>query len=285
MDYNVLVNSINQIKKGASEYISNIIYGMIKVEQIVDVIKQDDFLIIIVQEPFRKRAFFCAKNKAGLSRMFECLPEDIYVEWLYKDDNEVDQYAQRAGLEQYALYIRFMQTYNGNYYEYSEPEKRDILSELYDETFGEYPSEKDAEELYELSVRIFDANCDEVFTVDEWKRRIERKEVLIYRECGEIITVYAWRLEGKKLNSNLAVNLGPANYLYNMQRRVFTQLWRRGIRTNYYWINTANAPALNRLSVINKSFIEGEERIYNAIYVKRKGSCEMEREKHAGIKV
>ena len=108
---------------------------------------------------------------------------------------------------------------------------------MYDSACGEYPTEEDAEEIYEIHMRNFDAVSDDIFTIDEWKEKIRKKEVLVYREEGKIIAYYNWKLEGNTFYSNVSVDEGPANIMYNLERRVFEKYWEQGIRIFYFWVN------------------------------------------------
>ena len=72
---------------------------------------------------------------------------------------------------------------------------------------------------------------------------VKKKEILVYREAGEIIAAYIFHYQGKKLYSNTSMNLGGANILYNMERRIFEEAWNKGIRIFYGWGNLANVRA------------------------------------------
>ncbi len=61
---------------------------------------------------------------------------------------------------------------------------------MYEPTFGEYAEKKDAVELYNLTKKTFDVLCDDVFTLEQWDKIIERKECLLHRENGNIVTFY-----------------------------------------------------------------------------------------------
>ena len=105
---------------------------------------------------------------------------------------------------------------------------------------------------------------------------IERKECLLYRENGNIVTFYVWRLEGRKLYSNLVLNEGAANFSYNLERRIFEEMWEKGIRIFYAWYNVKNKKALKRGNANTDKLIKSNEIIYNDIYIKNSNQEESE---------
>ena len=118
--------------------------------------------------------------------------------------------------------------------------------------------------------------CDDVFTLEQWDKIIERKECLLHRENGNIVTFYVWRLEGRKLYSNMVVNEGPANFSYNLERRIFEEMWSKGIRIFYAWYNIKNKKALKRGNEKTEELIKSKEIIYNDIYIKNNNQEEFE---------
>ena len=95
-----------------------------------------------------------------------------------------------------------------NPYDIPETGRRKLLVELYDSVCKEYPQLSDVQELYELTLSTFDPLTDDIPTVEQWKNIIENKECVIHREEGKIISYYVYRLEGKKLYSNITLNRG-----------------------------------------------------------------------------
>ena len=160
-------------------------------------------------------------------------------------------------------------TYLNNPYEVTEKGRRAILQEMYDPAQGEFPQEKDAEEIYQLCLKNFDPVIDDVFSIEEWRKAIVNKECLVVKENGKIITIYKWCMEGKKLYSNLVINLGTANLLYNLERCIFEKYWEEGMRTAYAWINISNKKALKRGPKYEHDIIKSKKLLYDTIYKKQ----------------
>ena len=173
-----------------------------------------------------------------------------------------------AGFSNYKTYVRTTVCYKKNGYEVPEKGRRKLLQELYDPTCGEYPTIDDVEELIEISKANFDELTDDVFTKEEWKHVIEKKSCLVYKEAGKIVAYYVWRLDGKQLYSNMTLNMGAANYLYNMERRIYDEMWEKGIRVYYAWVDMKNVKARVRFNEESKNVISSVSHMYNSIYRK-----------------
>lgn len=266
MNYEDAMKEVDSLKQIYGKLFTNIIPGTMKNNLEYELIKKDEGLIIVAQEPHRKRGYFAVKDEDALEILLADIPHNIFFEWLYRDKNELEGVMNRVNIKLYETFIRHTQTWKRNPYEIAEEGRRALLQEMYDPSCGEYADVEDAEELYELSKSVFDVNCDDVFTVEEWRKRILCREVLIYRNKNQIISCYVWRLEGKKLYSNISINLGTANILYNMERRIFTEMWENDIRTYYAWFNMKNTKALSRGNRRTKELLVREDKMYNAIY-------------------
>lgn len=266
MQYEEVMKEVDCFRQLYKKIFTNILPGAMKSDIEYNLIQKNEGLIIIAQEPHRKRGYFAAKDKNALEKILQGLPKNIFFEWIYRDKNELDAVMEHANINLYETYFRCSQTWSGNPYEVPEEGRRMLLQELYDPSCGEYAVIEDAKELYELSKSVFDINCDDVFTVEEWCERISRREVLVYREEGKIISTYVWHLEGKKLYSNISINLGAANILYNMERRIFTEMWEKGIRIYYAWYNVRNIKELSRGNKKAEGLLLHTDIMYNAIY-------------------
>lgn len=256
---------VAEIKKQSKEFLSNIYPGKLDSGD-YDVIEQDGAIFVFVEEPFRKVGLFAAKDKETLVQILRGIPSGIMIEWIYRDENILKEIMEEAGIQEYTMYIRRTYTYCNNPYQIPESGKRKLLQDLYDPDRGEYPVDEDAEELYDLAQSVFDVNCDEIFSVEQWRDRIRKKEVLVYREADKIIACYVWRQEGKKLYSNISINTGPANCLYNLERRVFEQMWEKGIKTHYFWRNNFRKKVRLHYET-SIECIDKEDILYNMIYL------------------
>lgn len=259
--------AIGEIKSLGGNGISNIVYSKLSRHQEYETISIEGAIAILVPEAYRTTAFFVASGEEQLCRLLQKLPQGVYIETFHKMRwDGVGKLLKKAGFSCYASYVRETVTYIKNPYEFPIGERELLLGKFYDQNMGEVPKIEDAEAIFSLCMQTFDPVIDDVFSVEEWRNVIRNRECLMIRSNTKIVTLYKWRVEGKKLYSNVLINLGPANLAYNLQRKVFDSCWREGIRTIYSWINVDNKKSLERRLDNNLEIISGRNYLYQSIY-------------------
>ena len=270
-------DKIRSLKKDYKKIETNFYPGILDDEQEATLFENEKAIVFVVQEPNRYRAFFGFEDGDFLSEILLQIPDGTVMEYIFRPKkNPLKKIFENGNMEKYSTYIRSTICYSGNPFSIPEEGRRKLLEQMYEPTFGEYAEKKDAVELYNLTKKTFDVLCDDVFTLEQWDKIIERKECLLHRENGNIVTFYVWRLEGRKLYSNMVVNEGPANFSYNLERRIFEEMWSKGIRIFYAWYNIKNKKALKRGNEKTEELIKSKEIIYNDIYIKNNNQEEFE---------
>lgn len=253
---------VRKIRTDNGALITNINWSNLDLGEEVAVFDSQKGIAFLVPEMNKIKVYYAAACEEEITELLLKVPAGVVLEYFYKSENEMGTIFERAGFSHYANYFRVTTIYEVNPFG-NETGKRKLLNELYDPECGEYPILEDAEELDQLTRRKFDPLTDDVFSIDEWQDIIRKKECLVIKENGRIVTYYVWRLEGRKLYSNMSLNLGPANYIYNLERRVFDLMWKEGIRVSYAWLNEGNGRVLTKSSLTKKA---GD--LYDAIYIK-----------------
>ena len=260
---------INELKKNGN-ILSNMIPGAVSADAEVEMIETDESVVFWVPERFRIRGFYASVDREDLVEILKQVPDGVIMETLYRDPdtNSMRELMNRAGFRLYSRFVRRTNNYISNPYELPEPGKRGVLHEMYDSEFGSYAVYDDIDELMKLQSEQLNVLTDGVFTSDEWKEIVDRKQCMLYRDEGGIEVYYVYRVEGKKLYHNTSVNLGPANFLYNLERRVFEDLWDEGIRTDYWWYNAGNPRATSRWKKDVSSVVKSITYLYNDVFLK-----------------
>lgn len=271
MDLAQVNKEILQRKKKYGRLISNVIPTIFLEELEAQVYLTERGILFVVPETYRKRAFFSAADEESLIELLQMLPTGTMLEYLYRKENSLSDVLASAGMDEYAVYVRRNISYTENpYLQEGGNRYRTMLQQLYDPSHCEYPRKEDIPELIEASENAFDPLCDEIFSARQWEEAINKNEVLVCRENNHILSYYVFRLEGKKLYSNLTWNDGSANLLYNMERRVFEEMWEKGIRHFYYWQNAKNEKMYKRRRIVASDEIETvKDDLWNAIYIKK----------------
>lgn len=261
---------MKEIRSQNRAYISNMVYSKLEKEKDYSVVCHKSVMAVLNEEKYRTSALFIAADENALQKLLQELPEKTYIEDFHKEPvNEKESLFVENGFENYAKYNRVTTTFSENPYLSKEKGRRALLQEMYNPNRREYPVVQDAEEIFDLCMDVFDPTIDEIFSVEDWRRTIENKECVIVRENGKIVTLYKWRIEGKKLYGNISVNLGAANLLYDLERSVFDEYWEKGIRTMYAWINCSNNKALKRGPGYEREIVKARNVLYDTIYKKQ----------------
>lgn len=274
MDRDIILDEINKLKREKRFAFSNI-YSLhqIKNGDISLLLKNDNAVLYTIDEEYRTCAYFYANKIESLRELFLQIDKSIVVEIVFKN-KETEQYlsliSEYLGFNLHTVFFRETIVWEGNPYEIPEKNRRKLLWEMYDPNFGENANCDDAEELFDLGKNSFEECNGDIITLQEWKKIIEEKRCLIYREDNRIVTYFVWRKEGRKLYTHQVLNLGPANYLYNLERRTFEKLWDEGIRVHYWWIdrNNISPQRRGRSDPEVLKLIKSREFLYNAIFVR-----------------
>ena len=256
--------------KQRGELISNIYPGVVREDVEYEGISGEEAVAFFDpnEYPARRIHFAGLKESAEMIDLLKKMPSSTSIHWIEKQEEcSISSLLEASEYKRYKCFIRHTTVFKENPYEKPEEGRRKILFGMYDRDCGEYPEESDAEYLRGLNLELFDIYADDIFTLDEWKQIIREKRCLIYREDGEIMAVGIWKIEGKKLYYNFSYNSGPANYLYNMERRVFEACWNNNIRTMYAWFDTENTKALQRGESIRKRGMDAV--LFDHIFVKQ----------------
>lgn len=261
---------IRILKKTYKKIQTNFYPGILDDMLEADLFENAQALVFVIREPNRRRAFFAFADTDSLSRLLLQIPVGTVLEYIHNESiNPLETLFINGGMEKYSSYIRITTYYSDSPQTVPATGKKKLLQQMYDPDCGEYAQEKDVAQLYKITKETFDPLCDEIFSVEEWRKIIDNKECILYREDEEIIAFYVYRLEGKKLYSNLSVNRGAANYLYNLERYIFEKMWDKGIRIFYSWVNEKNTKALRRKKDNIEKCIKSKQEIYNSIYIKK----------------
>lgn len=260
---------MNEIKVRYGRLHTNVIWTNISEVEEGEAFFSENGIVFVVQEPHRRRAYYAVSDMSELVPLLHRVESGVVLEFLHREEiNQVDNYFLDAGFDFYKKYMRVTTCYCKNPYEIPETGRRALLPKMYDAACGEYPMTEDAQELYELTKNVFDPLTDDVFTVKEWEDIIQEKRCLVCRDDGKIFSYYVWRVEGKKMYRNMSLNMGPANYLYNMERRAFEAMWEKGIRVYYGWVDMSNHKARYRSNENVSDCIKSYSKMFNSIYIK-----------------
>lgn len=267
MECRIISDKVTALKKKRKKLYTNIIWSEIEKYQIEEVYENEKAIVFILTRREKKNIYFAATDIEGLKQLMVKVPKGGVLEYQCRKYNDMQDYFLDMGFEHYTNYIRVNYLYKENPYG-KETGKRKLLAELYDPDCCEYASNGDIDEIDRMTRKMLDPIGDDIYTKEEWKAIIEKRECLLIKENERIVAYYVWRLEGKKYYVNMLVNMGPANLSYTLERKVFEKMWKNGIRMNYAWYDERNTMVLKRNNVLVNKNTGGE--VYNCIYWKKR---------------
>lgn len=191
------------------------------------------------------RVFFASYDLCELSEELAHFPKESVLDYICKGENLLKQYICRE-FQEIATYTRKSTNLltEGKEFKRSHSE---ILDQYYDETVGEYATEKDTEEIVEILDKVFDKDKDHIPSVNEVREYTRKNWVLIYRLSGKIRCLYIYQIQGKRFYSNFSYNSMSAIVLYCLEKRAHMDVIRNyNVIIKYSWINTKNVKSLER---------------------------------------
>lgn len=242
-----LLKKYSELKKKYGQVYTNVMGYDEEEAGEIEVLFNEEGYAHIVTNAGRKSMYFVASSWDGFRDLVNSAPRGTVLNYVYKENgkNEFLPLAEHVNLKKIATYRRKTIQYKENPYLVKDSSRRGILHSMYDSSLGEYPTLEDIPELDRLYRSVFDIRCDGVFSHQKWMDLINNHQIRIYRENGIISAVYVFRYDGKKLYSNISINIGAANTLYSLERQVFEEAWKKGIRIFYGWGNMSNTRAHN----------------------------------------
>lgn len=257
MGFNSIADKMRSIKKQRRPVISNYYNTYHGSESLFDVEESDDTLIFCIWEEKVYRLFYYSCNAGELGQMLEILPKGTIADCITKVPEDEFPWLEKGGFCRYGVFER--------YYHWAEDkfETPEVLLELYDENCGEYAVSEDAEELLQIIYREFDYKTNHLFSMEELKNLISKKQVLVKKLDDIIVSIFIYKIEGKKYYANLVYNELSADISYNLETKAFNYAREHyDINYIYAWYDHENKRAMRR----NRMKPEG---VFNYVFEKQ----------------
>lgn len=193
MDARLFLNSINNLRKGNREYITNSVLSITDLDEIINqpktiVIEKEDLKLVLQNEDDFFRLYFYSRNSEFLNQIPNELSlinktigttkdKIIVADIVGKEDSSsvLSNLLQSNGFEKHSKFIRMR---------CKGPEVR--YSKLYDVDFAE---ETEAKSIHEMIINEFDPLSAHFPTLQEIKEGIIKKEICVVRHENKIVGV------------------------------------------------------------------------------------------------
>lgn len=248
-----------ELKKEGKVF-SNFYFNNLDNEIEVETEKNKGAIIFIILENEVKKLYFFANNNKALSELLILQSQGTIINFVQKGENVFSDLMKESNFNLYAKYIRKSLKIDKD----EKIDENNIFEQMYDENCGEYAILEDIPKLMELMRSKFDPKSDYFPTVIEWKEIIENQWAIMYKEDDEILSLFIYKIEGKKYYGCISINDATADILYNIEKRAYkTAIEKYGVNLKYAWFDEKNAKAIRRTSL-------QDDGISNCIYIKER---------------
>ncbi len=227
----------------------------------------DNTIVFVVEEEYINRVFFFTRDVDELSDLFRYIPEGCVLDYIGKSmPEELYNTFSNAGLIKHAEYARI--TLSVPY----ETDKGDLaykelLKKLYKPDVGAPAALEDLTSIREIMFERFDPINSEIPTKEELMEDIKNQTVWIYKHNDRIVTMYIFRIYGKKRYGVMTYNLLSADYLDSLIENAHKEAEiTHTIKWHYGWFDVENNKIIRTLK---KKGIYEPDGTRNYVFVKK----------------
>lgn len=248
-----IVKVISDLRKTRKLFVSNYYSSLQNSEKDFVTWKTDSSIVFCDQEENLLRCYFASIDLQDLNTLFEKVPSDAVMDYIVKKEISEFSWVNDKLFRYYTTLVRHTNPFFGEEHEKSKHEL--FMEQFYEENFGEFATEKDAEELYQMLYQIFDYRVSRLPSMEELTEFIRKNWVLLYRENEEIIAFLMYQIEGKKYYGYQIYNSGTADITYNLERRAVEYAREHyGVNSSYAWTEIGNLGANKRAGKCDGTF-------------------------------
>jgi len=174
------------------------------------------------------RIYFSSNDKKELTEILQNLEGTNVINFPTKSEiSEIQEFMNECGYEQIGIYERFV-------YDVKKLKYDDDISNI------EFAATGDEEQIYNLysSWKGFNPYTDYLPTLEELKKFIENKTVIINKQDNKIVGVCTFEPQGRKYYSGLYIDISKDGLTLIMH--LFNILKHNKIEYLYFWVNADN---------------------------------------------
>lgn len=255
-----IIYHISTLRKTRKKLFTNYYMSLQKSEKDFLTWKTDTSIVFCDQENNLLRCYFASVDLKDLNLLFEHVPSGAVMDYIVKERLSEFSWVNDKLFQLYTTLVRHICP--DLYASYSKSKHEIFMEQFYEEDFGEFATEKDADELYQMLYEIFDYRVSRLPSMDELIEQINKNWVLLYRENGNIIAFLMYQMEGRKYYGYQIYNCGTADITYNLECRAIQYAKENyGAKSSYSWTEVENLGANKRAGQCDGT--------YDYIFVKR----------------
>lgn len=172
-----IVKRIYDLRKTRKPFVSNYYLSLQKSDKDFVTWTTDSSIVFCDQEENLLRCYFASVDLQDLNTLFEKVPSDAVMDYIVKEELSEFSWVNDTLFRHYTTLARH--TYLDLCGEHEKSKHELFMEQFYEENFGEFATEKDAEELYQMLYQIFDfrvsrlPSMEELLELDEGTLKVE----------------------------------------------------------------------------------------------------------------
>ncbi len=183
------------------------------------------------------------------------------IEIVSKESLDSYRWIENTGFRWYKTFERYGTTLQ-SYEETKRNYEKSRMNNFYNENYGQFATMEDIPDIQCCIKNQFDERADHFFCDKDLADLISNKNIYVEKENGHIYCICIFRIEGKKIYFNLSYNMGTADVLYSIERKILLNaICEHKVTYSYCWMDQENVKAQKRRGAPS-------EHIYNYIFVR-----------------
>lgn len=255
---------ISTLKKNCGIRYYNYFFQYNKHKELVfDVISRPEAITFGVESNGVYRVYFAACDRKILCNLLQEYPTGSVIDYISRDPKEIDFIIYQTGFDTYTTMQRYKLTNLEEnfgrglpvdfFYNYSP----DLVTEA-------MPG--DECEIYYLLLDTFDKNISHLPSVQEILQYIKNKEVYVYRSNNEIVMLWMFSRNAKKVYSYQVINKGESVAVWSAWYKGVLTFFNEGILALETWIEVKNLASIRFHTKMGLDF----DGVFDRIYIKRR---------------
>ncbi len=230
----------------------------------------EETVVFIVEEEYVNRLFFFTYSLEELTNILKEVPDKCVIDYVCNEmPDALESCFKESDFKQHAIYARRtlsvpFETKKG------DPKYKAVMAKLYKPEVGTPAEISDLPSIKKIMFEVFDPINSDIPTSEELLEDIKNQTVWIYKVNEEIVTMYIFRVYGRKRYGAMTYNRLSADYLSSLVTNAHKESEKHHpVKWHYGWIDITNKKIIRTLEKEGVLELDG---IKNYIYQKIGGN-------------
>lgn len=237
MRTDIVVNKIDEIRSCPGEKYTNIYTPVASAgRDDWDAITSEHTICLLYTEGSASRVQFMSSDRNELCQVLNQLGEDTTIDIIGRDTEQLSDIMTEGGFSVLARMQRWANKDISGVMEDKSP-----MRLRYGESDpGIVATEDDASDILAIYRKVFDTRVSHLPTIEELKKSIRNKEVIIHKDNDDIHTILQCTIELRRFYIHQVFNDGMKSWLHGIIFNELEKYYKLGGRYMYAWVQDTN---------------------------------------------